>query len=45
MKSKKLKRKIILTEIQVKKLIDNLISESIINESETSKKSKDRSRK
>lgn len=33
MKSKKLKFKIILLEGQVKNLIDNLISESIINES------------
>ena len=33
MKSKKIKFKIILSEGQVKNLIDNLISESIINES------------
>jgi hypothetical protein len=40
MKSKKLKFKIILLEGQVKNLIDNLISESIINESNNLNKNK-----
>jgi hypothetical protein len=40
MKSKKLKFKIILSEGQVKNLIDNLISESIINESNNLNKNK-----
>ena len=40
MKSKKLKFKIILSEGQVKDLIDNLISESIINESNNLNKNK-----
>ena len=40
MKSKKSKFKIILSEGQVKNLIDNLISESIINESNNLNKNK-----
>lgn len=40
MKSKKIKFKIILSEGQVKNLIDNLISESIINESNNLNKNK-----
>lgn len=40
MKSKKLIFKIILSEGQVKNLIDNLISESIINESNNLNKNK-----
>ena len=40
MKSKKLKFKIILLEGQVKNLIDNLISEYIINESNNLNKNK-----
>jgi hypothetical protein len=45
MKSKKLKCKIILTEAQVKNLIDSLISESIINESNNLNKNKVSSQK
>lgn len=45
MKSKKLKFKIILSEGQVKNLIDNLISESIINESNNHHKNKVSSQK
>ena len=43
MKSKILKRKIILSEAQIKNLIENLISEYKINESINFKKSKDSS--
>lgn len=45
MKSKKLKFKIILLEGQVKNLIDNLISESIINESNNHNENKVSSQK
>jgi hypothetical protein len=45
MKSKTLKRKIILTEAQIKNLINNLISESIINESNNLNKNKVSSQK